>query len=292
MSLISQLIWRDEAMVGTMNPLAIDPLSTLGMPLVDLVHLSADLGCEQVGMTTFTRNIWDPPLFPPFNLRDDPSLPGAIGAALQERGLTISFLDGFLIFPDQDIRDRRADLEIMAELGAPLVNTVSADPDLNRSVDQFGVLVDMATAAGLGTVLELVPHVSTIQNLEMALAAIKAVGRREFRLLIDTMHFGRSGGRAADLAALDPHLIGYLQINDVPLVPDNPNYYREACSERLVPGTGELDLAGILAAIPDTVSIGIEVPQESAARRGVGAHERLGACVTATRELLAKAGRA
>jgi sugar phosphate isomerase/epimerase len=274
-----------------MNPLAIDPLSSFGMPLVDLVHLSADLGCEQVGMTAFTRNIWNPPLFPPYNVRDDPGLPGAIGAALRETGLTISFLDGFLIFPDKDIRDRRVDLEIMAELGAPLVNTVSADPDLNRSIDQFGVLVDMATAVGMDTVLELVPEVSTIPTLEVALGAIKAVGRREFRLLIDTMHFGRSGGRAADLAALDPHLIGYLQINDVPLVPDNPSYYQEATSERLVPGTGELDLVEILAAIPDGVSIGIEVPMLSAARSGIGAHERLGACVTATRELLAAAGR-
>jgi hypothetical protein len=86
------------------NPLAIDPLSTFGMPLVDLVHLSADLGCEQVGMTMFSRGLWDPPLFPPFNLRDDPQLPAAIGVALRERGLTISFLDGFLIEPGKDIR--------------------------------------------------------------------------------------------------------------------------------------------------------------------------------------------
>lgn len=34
-----------------MNPVAIDPLSTLGVTLVDLVHLAADLGREQVGMT-------------------------------------------------------------------------------------------------------------------------------------------------------------------------------------------------------------------------------------------------
>jgi hypothetical protein len=78
--------------VGVVNPLAIDPLSTFGMPLVDLVQLSADLGCEQVGMTMFSRGLWDPPLFPPFNLRDDPQLPAAIGVALREGGLTISSL--------------------------------------------------------------------------------------------------------------------------------------------------------------------------------------------------------
>src|SRR6201995_2596335 len=115
-----------------MNPLAVDPLSTLGMPLPDLVHLSPARGCERVGMTRAPRPIWNPPLYPPYNVREDPSLQRAVKAALKATGLTISFLDGFLIFPDQDIRDRRVDLEIMAELGAPIVNTVSADPDLSR----------------------------------------------------------------------------------------------------------------------------------------------------------------
>ena len=274
-----------------MNPLAIDPLSTFGLPLVDLVHLAADLGCEQAGMTMFSRGLWDPPMFPPFTVRDDPQLPAAIGAALRERGLTISFLDGFLVEPGRDIRERRTDLAIMAELGAPLVNTVSVDPDLNRTIDQFGALVDLAAAAGLDTTLELVPRLSTIATLPAALAAIEAVGRREFRLLVDTMHYGRAGATAADVAALDPHLIGYVQISDVKLVPDDPDYFRESITERLVPGTGELDNLEMLAAVPDGVSIGIEVPMWSAARRGAGPRERLAPCVAATRELLAKAAR-
>jgi sugar phosphate isomerase/epimerase len=273
------------------NPLAIDPLSTFGMPLVDLVHLSADLGCEQVGMTMFSRGLWHPPLYPPFNVREDPGLPAAIGAALRERQLSISLVDGFLIEPGKDIRERRIDLEIMAGLGAPLVNTVSVDPDLNRTIDQFGVLVDLAAAAGMDTTLELVPALSTISTLAAALAAIEAVGRREFRLLLDTMHYGRSGVRAADIAALDPHLIGYVQICDVKLVPDNPDYYHESITERLVPGTGELDNLDMLAAIPSSVSIGLEIPMWAAARGGVGPHERLAPCVAATRELLSAAGR-
>jgi sugar phosphate isomerase/epimerase len=273
------------------NPLAIDPISTFGMPPVDLVHLAADLGCEQVGMTMFSRGLWNPPLFPPFSVRDAPELPAAIGAALRERGLTISFVDGFLIEPGKDIRDRRTDLAIMAELGAPLVNTVSVDPDPDRTIDQFGVLADLAAAAGMGTTLELVPALSAINTLAAAVAAIEAVGRRQFRLLVDTMHYGRSGAKAADVAALDPHLIGYVQISDVRLVPDDSDYLQESISERLVPGTGELDNLEMLAAVPAGVTIGIEVPMWSAARRGVTPHARLGPCVTATRELLARAGR-
>ena len=53
-----------------MNPLAIDPVSTFGMPPVDLIHLSADLGGERVGITMFTRLKWDPPFYPEFSVRD------------------------------------------------------------------------------------------------------------------------------------------------------------------------------------------------------------------------------
>lgn len=129
-----------------MNPLAIDPLSTFGMPPVGLIQLSADLGCERVGMTMFTRLKWDPPFYPEFSIRDDQTLQRKMAAALRDRGTAISFVDGFLIEQDSDIRERADDLAIMADLGAPLVNTVSVDPDLNRSIDQFGVLVEPAQA--------------------------------------------------------------------------------------------------------------------------------------------------
>jgi sugar phosphate isomerase/epimerase len=271
-----------------MNPLAVDPISTFGMPPVELIHLSADLGCERTGMTMFTRLKWDPPFYPEFAIRGDRELQRKMAAALKEREITISFVDGFLIEPGKDIRERAEDLEIMAGMGAPLVNTLSVDPDLNRSIDQFGILADLAAAAGMETILELCPGL-TISTLPAALAAIEAVGRRDFRLLIDTMHYGRSGARAADVAALDPRLIGYVQISDVNLVPSNPNYMEEATTERLVPGTGELDLVDMLAVIPDDVTISMEVPMYAKARAGIGPHERLGRCVSATRELLAEA---
>ncbi len=271
-----------------MNLIAVDPLSTFGLPPVDLVHLSADLGCERVGLTMFSRALWDPPLYPAFNIREDQQLPRAIASALRERGLSISFVDGFLIEADKDIRERAADIAIMAELGAPMVNSTSIDPDLNRTIDQFGLLVELAAAAGMDTTVELVPDL-TIGSLPDALAAIEAVGRPECRLLIDVMHYGRSGARTEDVAALDPRLIGYVQLSDVKLVPDNPNYWVESTTERLVPGTGELDLVGLLSVIPSEVVIGLEVPQLALARAGEGPHERLGRCVVATRELLAKA---
>jgi hypothetical protein len=58
--------------------------------------------------------------------------------------------------------------------------------------------------------------------------------------------------------------------------------------ERMVPGTGGLPLPEVLAALPGDVVIGLEVPLRSQAQAGVGPHRRLGRCVDAARELLAR----
>jgi hypothetical protein len=79
------------------------------------------------------------------------------------------------------------------------------------------------------------------------------------------MHLVRSGSGAEDVAALDPELIGHVQLADALLVPTIPDYMEEACFERMVPGTGELPLVDILAALPSDVVIGLEVPLRSQA---------------------------
>jgi sugar phosphate isomerase/epimerase len=100
------------------------------------------------------------------------------------------------------------------------------------------------------------------------------------------MHFFRSGSSASDIAALDADVIGYVQLCDVPLVSKYSSYMEEALYERMVPGTGELPLLELLAALPNDVVLGLEVPQRSLAEAGVGPHERVARCVEATRNLL------
>jgi sugar phosphate isomerase/epimerase len=103
------------------------------------------------------------------------------------------------------------------------------------------------------------------------------------------MHLVRSGSGAADIAALDPDLIGYVQICDAPLKPRYESYMEEAMYERLAPGAGELGLADIVAALPRDRVFSLEVPLRSQADAGVGPHDRLRPCVEATRRLLAQA---
>jgi hypothetical protein len=57
-----------------MNPRAVDPVNTFGMPPVDRIHLCADRGCEQVGMTMFRRLKSDRPFYPEFSIREERAL--------------------------------------------------------------------------------------------------------------------------------------------------------------------------------------------------------------------------
>jgi sugar phosphate isomerase/epimerase len=264
--------------------LSIEPLSVMGLPPVDYVGLAADLGLRYLAIALSAMP--NPYGYPPFSLRDDFALRRETLAALRDQGVTISLGDGFVLRPGMDVADLAGDVAVMAELGAQRINTVSFDPDLNRSVDQFGVLAEMAAEAGMETTLEFSKGL-TVADLPTALNAVRAVGRRDFRLLIDTMHLVRSGSGAADLATLEPEVIGYVQLSDVPLVPTITDYMEEACFERMVPGAGELPLLEILDALPRDVVIGLEVPQRSLADAGIGPRERLGRCLDATRALLA-----
>jgi sugar phosphate isomerase/epimerase len=267
-----------------MHRLGIEQLSVFGMPPVAFVNLAADLGCSCIssGLTAFPYN---PHGYVTWSLRDDANLRREMMAAMHDRGVSISLGEGCTIRADRDIRDMAAEMDVMRELGVERVNTVSLDADRNRSFDQLAVFAEMVAARGMQSTVELCP-VLVINNLDTALAALRHVGRKDFTLLLDTMHLGRSGATAAALAALDPAQIAYVQLCDAPLEPRISNYMEEATFERMVPGEGELSLREMLTALPKDIIISLEVPLRSQAEAGVTTQARLQHCVAATKTLL------
>jgi sugar phosphate isomerase/epimerase len=268
-----------------MTELALGFLSVFALPPVEFVNLAADLDCQHI--STIVQGQPLVPLdFPPFSLKDA-ALRKELLAAMNDRGVSISLGDGFLVLPGADMCNFCSDLDVLAELGVPRINVVSLDPDLRRTFDQFAALTELGAQRNIETDVEPVPGL-TIGDLPTALVALDDVGRPDFRLLIDTMHLVRSGSSAADLSALDPQHIGYAQLNDTTLQPRIDNYMEEAMYERMVPGEGELPLRDILAALPPEIVIELEVPRRSLALAGVSPIDRLRPCVDAARRLLAE----
>jgi sugar phosphate isomerase/epimerase len=270
-----------------MARIGIENISVFGLPPVEFVGLAADLGCQHIstGLTSFPFGLHD---YPPFSLREDVALRREMIAAMQDRGVSISLGEGCTIREGVEASSYAADLDLFAELGTERINTVSMEPDFNRTCDQFGIMAELAAERGLRITTELAPSL-TIDSLPTALAALRQIGRPDFRLLIDTMHVIRSGSTPADVAALDPELIDYIQICDAPRRPRFESYHEESMFERMVPGEGELDLPGLLKVLPADRVYAIEAPLRSQALAGIGPHERLGRCVEATRRLLAEA---
>jgi sugar phosphate isomerase/epimerase len=264
--------------------LAIEFISVRCLPPVEFVHVAAELGCHRIGLAC-APIVTLAELYEPWTLRGNPGLVREVKQALKDSGVALSLGEGFLIRGGDDIAGQAADMDILAELGAPLVNVVSIESDPQRNTDQFGAFANMAAARGLAASLEYMPGMP-VGTLAAAHDLVVRSGQPNARLLIDAMHLYRSAGTAADLAALEPGLIGYAQLCDVPQIPLHDDYGLEARFERRAAGDGELPLQEFVAALPADCVIGLEVPMRDKALAGIGPIDRLRPAVAAARALL------
>lgn len=271
-----------------MDRLAIEFICVFGLHPVEFVKLAADLGVRNIGMAA-QPIVENPCDYAPWSLREDRALLRETVSALKENGVKVTLGEGFLILPGAEISASAAALDVMAELGAPRINAMCIESDHSRAVDEFARLAAMAAERGMDATLEFMPIMGP-RNVHESLAIVTETGAANARLLLDAMHFFRSGSSAADLAAIDPARIGYAQICDVPMPGDMANYGIEARDERLCPGNGDLPLADFIRALPGDVIVGLEVPMLSRAKAGVGHAERLRPCIEAARKLLAETG--
>jgi sugar phosphate isomerase/epimerase len=269
------------------SELGIEFISVLGLPPVEFVQLAADLGCRRIGIAL--EPIVLAKCYAKWSLRTDAALRQNVLNALRDGGVSVALGEGFIAWPNKDIREVRADLDAMRELGAQQVNLIALDPDRARSFDQCAVFAELAGERGMGATLEFMPGLP-IGDLKTAGAAIQHAGKANLRVLIDAMHFFRSGSAVSQLAEFDPSLIGYVQICDVPVVSAGASYADEARYARLPPGQGQLPLLEFLEALPERVAMGVEVPMMARAEAGVGPRERLAPCLAATWDLIKKAG--
>jgi len=164
-------------------------------------------------------------------------------------------------------------LEVSARLGARNVLVMSAEPDESRTVERFCELCDRAAAYGLHVGLEFAIYTG-VRTLAHAAHVVARSKRPNASVLIDALHFSRSGGIPAHVARIDPSLIRYAQIcdagPDMPGPGDTPALIREARTGRLLPGEGVLPLAELVAALPEGAPLAVEAPCRATADLPLG----------------------
>jgi sugar phosphate isomerase/epimerase len=190
-----------------------------------------------------------------------PDMIGAIGRALAATGLRLLDLEVVRMRPGEPAAFHQPVVELAARLGAAWVLTVAEIPDPAERIDRLAELADLAAATGgVGISLEFMAFTS-VRTLADAVAAVTAVPR--CRILVDALHLARTGGTAAQVA---PHTdrLSYVQLCDAAsAAPDGlEGLATEARHHRLLPGTGELDLPGLVRAVPVDLPFSVEVQSD------------------------------
>ena len=207
-------------------------------------------------------------------------------ACLRDAGMGVLDASGARLRPETDMPAFAPFIDAAAELGARHILASGDDPDEPRLAARFAELCELAGRSGLTVDLEFVPWMS-VADLTLAARMVRTVARANFGIAVDALHFERSSSRLSDLSALPRTWFRYVQLCDAPRAwaSDRESLIHEAVSERLFPGEGAIDLAGVLRALPSGIPIALEVPTATLARTTPAA-ERLQRAVAATRKLL------
>jgi sugar phosphate isomerase/epimerase len=257
-------------------------LTVLDTTPPELVTVADAAGFRTIGIRlTATPSVGVPPYDV---LHDGPVLRETL-RRLADTGVSVLDTEFLRFEPDQPIGIPEGFLEVSARLGAKNVLVMSAEPDEARTLDRFGDLCDRAAGYGLQVCLEFAVYTG-VRTLAHAAQVVARSKRSNASVLIDALHFSRSGGVPADVATIDPSLFRYAQIcdagPDMPRPDDAPALIREARTGRLLPGEGVLPLADLVAALPADLPVAVEAPSRAmsdlpALERAKRAHRALSA---------------
>ena len=248
-------------------------LTALSLSPPELVDAAAAAGYRYVGLR-MTKVTAEEPHYP---LTYDPALMRATKTHLAATGVEVLDIELARFTSGDSPRDYLRFLEAGAELGARHVITQLPDSDFSRKTDRFAELCQLALPLGLTVDLEF-PSWTETPNLTEATRVLRAADQPNAGLLIDLLHFSRSRSSVEDLRELPPEWFHYAHVCDAPgLIPSTTaGLIHTARFERLFPGEGDLDILGILAALPAGIPYALEIPRaELVAQVGAKEHTRL-----------------
>ncbi len=264
-------------------------LTVLDTTPPELVTVAAAAGFRTIGIRlTATPSVG----VPPYDMLSEGPLLRETLQRLADTGVSVLDTEFLRFEPEHPVGVPEGFLEVSARLGARNVLVMSAEPEEARTVERFSELCDRAAGYGLHVCLEFAIYTG-VRTLAHAAHVIARSKRSNASVLVDALHFSRSGGIPAHIASVDPSLFRYAQIcdagADMPGPGDTPALVREARTGRLLPGEGDLPLAELVAALPVAVPLAIEAPcratsELSAFERAKRAHQALAALLQTDRE--------
>jgi len=259
--------------------LSLHHLTVMDVSPVELIDIAYRSGCQHVCFF----------IYMPIDVRHRYPMVGpsdvlALREAMLRTGVTPFNLEVFPLSADAHLSEMVDGLALGSALGARHATVHVHEENLEIAAGLLQRFCAMAEACGITVGLEY-NSFSKVSTPASAMALVNAAGCSNLGIIADFLHTVRSGAGADDLAAIH-EAIGYAQICDGLAQMPLDQRWREAISDRMVPGTGDFALSAMVAALPDDIVIDVEVPQRVARENGVSAWKRAREAVAATRLLL------
>jgi sugar phosphate isomerase/epimerase len=249
-----------EVIMPSFSLAALTALDLSPPKLIDVAHAC---GYEQVGLRLLAATSGGTA----YPLMDDRAQLRETKARLAATGIRVADLEIVAFRETTVVASFEPFLETGRELGATHTLVAAYDPDLDRFSDRFAEYCALAEPFGLTADLEFMPW-TFVPDLPTAWRIVEKIGSPAAGILIDALHFDRSGGRLEDLRKIPPHRLHYWQLCDAPA--ERPTTMDElmhaAREERMFPGEGGIDLINLAKAMPADIAISIEVPTATLAK--------------------------
>src|SRR5262245_44079289 len=190
--------------------LSLAHLTVLDATPPELVTVAAQAGFRRIGIRlSATPSVG----VPPYDMLGDTPVLRETLARLADTGVSVLDVE-FLRFEPQEPKGiPDGFLEAGARLGAQYVLVMSAEPLEARTLERFCDLCERAQQYGLHVCLEFAIYTG-VKRLADAARVVKKSGCANASILIDALHFSRSGGWPSDIAGVDASLFKYAQICD------------------------------------------------------------------------------
>jgi sugar phosphate isomerase/epimerase len=223
------------------------------MPFAERVAAAAAAGFDAIGLS-----VWEYE-----RLRRTDCDARAMRAALEQHGLRLAELEVVLGFaaagddllrqpiPGVNYTDRDTEMrffEMASIFGArhlQAVGTFGSDVVEEGAVEAFASLCDRAAVHGLLVALEFVPG-TNIPDAAVASALVKAAGRPNGGLCVDSWHHFRGRNDDDMLRSMPPEQVFMIQLDDGSARPIDDDFVRDTLLNRVPPGQGDFDLVGFL----------------------------------------------
>ena len=239
-------------------------LTTPGVDPVSQIKMAKEAGYDFVSLRTIPMHLPGEPEFLP---QKDEKLFNDIQNALKEYDIPLMDIELARIRPDLDLDEYKPAFETAAKLGATDVLGSVWTRDRKWYTEAAGKVADMAKEYNLKFNIEFLPWAG-VRNLQEDITLIDALGRDNVYVMVDTLHAGRAGVTADELKRTPKKYFNFIHLCDGPAGPDGDPVLDNikddlmlytAREARFYTGEGVMDIAGMVAALPDC-PLSIELP--------------------------------